>query len=784
MPVAILRRLVLSILILALTAVAGSARTMLPASAQTPPSQPARLPGHVLPALASATKLAKKPQAASEPLTLTVVLNRADQSGFESFLNDVQNPHSANFRHFASQTDLTNRYGPSQSSYNAVLNYLKQQGFTLEQGSANRLTLTVQGTRAQAEQAFGVQINDYQLDGRSFHANDTDPTVPGNIAPYIQAVVGMSNLAVPRPNFAVEPATSSTPQTAPATTPMALAQAYNFGSLGTTGAGQKVGLVEYDTYNPNDISIWLNGNGLNPALASQVSQENLGVPATLNENGGELEVLLDIDTVLGMAPGATVVAYNNCGNDLLPGCTNPLDFGAYFNAMINDGDTVISNSWAECEGETTEANVAGMDSILQSAAASGISVFSASGDNGSTCNDPPHSYPNGVDVPADVPSGTAVGGTTLQVAAGGAYQSESWWYGGGFGVSCYFQTPSYQAGIATGSAPCAPIAGITDYTCTTGNCRSVPDVSADADPNTGVRIYDSGYGGWVQVGGTSLATPVWAAGIALINQKLGHPTGNLNAVLYAPATAGGFHPAGGMTGAGNDFAHLGLGSFDLGLLAASIGHPGLVSLLPSPTKVAVGSTTTVTLGAVTPSSLGAWNITVTYNTSVLSATALSACSTISTCSQSAPGTITISGSSPAGLSGSQTLANLTFGGVSASGPPSPLTVTVNSLQDALGYPLVAGVIAGAIDVATPGLGDVNLDGSVDSLDALCILRTVVGLGGTAACPQPLPGNPIIANGETSANGPTALDALCVLRGVAGLDGTANCPAIIAGIVVP
>ena len=82
------------------------------------------------------------------------------------------------------------------------------------------------------------------------------------------------------------------------------------------------------------------------------------------------------------------------------------------------------------------------------------------------------------------------------------------------------------------------------------------------------------------------------------------------------------------------------------------------------------------------------------------------------------------------------------------------------------------------------LGDVNADGHVTSVDALCVLRQVVGLSGTSACPQPLPGNPIIATNETSANGPTSVDALCILRGVAGLPGTSSCPAITGSVAQP
>ncbi len=133
------------------------------------------------------------------PITLTVVLNRSDEAGFQRFLADIEDPHSANHGKFLSQDEITKRFGPSQQAYDETVAYLQQQGLTLVEGSANRLTLTVKGTRTQVEHAFSVQIGDYQLGNRSFYANDQDPLVPGSMAQHIQAVAGLSNLAQPQP---------------------------------------------------------------------------------------------------------------------------------------------------------------------------------------------------------------------------------------------------------------------------------------------------------------------------------------------------------------------------------------------------------------------------------------------------------------------------------------------------------------------------------------------------------------------------------------------------------
>jgi kumamolisin len=164
-----------------------------PASAATRPEPLVRLPGHVLDALKDAKPLPKSPGADAEQITLTIVLNRADQAGFERYLREVYDRQSPRFRRFLSQHALMTRFGPTQRAYDDVLSYLQRNGFTLVQGSANRMTLTMRGTRAQAERTFGVRIGDYETSGSRFFANDADPAVPLSLAAHVQAVMGLSS---------------------------------------------------------------------------------------------------------------------------------------------------------------------------------------------------------------------------------------------------------------------------------------------------------------------------------------------------------------------------------------------------------------------------------------------------------------------------------------------------------------------------------------------------------------------------------------------------------------
>jgi len=552
-----------------------------PAAAQTPPDQPVRLPGHVLDVLRQATQQPVAPRAvASTPVTVTVVLNHTNEAAFDAFLAAVEDPHSASFHHFATGTDLAARFGPSLTAYDAVVAYLQKSGLTLIEGSASRLTITVRGSRDQMEHAFGVQLHDFELDGRSFFASDVDPALPATIAPFVQSVSGLDNLARPQPHTARVLA-SAAANLAPAPyAPSSIGTAYNFAGAGSgiNGAGQKVALLEYDSFTMSDVTNWIAYEGLPAALANNVSVRSMGGAIT-QSTGGASEILLDIDTVLGLAPGASIAVYE-APND------GSVSWATMFSTMVNEGATVISNSWGDCESYVAASVLDGIDATLKDGAARGVTAFSASGDSGNVCNG---SVAGSAGVPDDAPHGVSVGGTTLSVNSGNSYAGESWWNNsgggaGGFSVSSHFSRPSYQDPFSSNSG------------------RSEPDVAADADPHTGIQICQatasgSGCPNGYLWGGTSMAAPEWAAGVALLNQKLGHTTGNLNQALYAKAGGAGFHQPGNMSAPSNDFAHLGIGSFNLGALVTAMGtsvptggQPGISTPVPGTTLS--GSTVT------------------------------------------------------------------------------------------------------------------------------------------------------------------------------------------------
>jgi hypothetical protein len=590
-----------------------------PAIGSDPGQGYVRLPGHVLDALRDVEPLASQSRLGhNQSMSLTLTLNRDDQHGFERYLADVYDPQSPSYRHFLSQQALAQRFGPSRRSYSQVWGYLNHQGFQLIAGSKNRMTLSVRATRAQVERTFGLRIREYQIGGRQFHANDVDPAVPNTLASAIKGIQGFSDLDHPHrvvqtsspggpPGFCSTNAIRSQgpgqrisikatcgegagPFLIPLCTVTALvggvfvfaggaallgvslvcllpyvfpkesdlssirtlkSQRLADGQSATAGAGQKIGLLEFDSYNQSDVADFLALTGA-PAPIGNLTE--VAVSGGTQPGANQDEVLLDIDTVMTGAPGAQVTVYDAPFNG------QAASYAALFNAMINGGVTIISNSWASCEDQISLAEAQSIDSVLQTAAASGISVFNGSGDTGSSCLD---GSANTVAVPADSPNATAVGGSSPIFGPGLTYGSESWWDGttstpatgqGGFGVSKFFAQPGYQNG----------------FTSATG--RSVPDVVADADPANGMVICQANAGGCPTgslYGGTSLATPEWAVYAALLNQSIGKNLGSFNQLLYPIANTQAFHNAAAM---GSDFAHVGLGSPSIGNLKIALSH--------------------------------------------------------------------------------------------------------------------------------------------------------------------------------------------------------------------
>src|SRR5271157_1052056 len=303
-----------------------------------------------------------------------------------------------------------------------------------------------------------------------------------------------------RQNLVVLPQVASTPT---GYTPQQIQKAYGIdqitfsgGTVADNGAGQTIAIVT--AYNDPNIS---------SDLAAFDTQYGLSAPpsftvddlATTTDPGWALETSLDVEWAHSVAPGANIVLVE------APSATLSGLFSAVNYARYQPSVSVVSMSWGTTEfwGESA------YDSFFTTPAGhTGVTFVAASGDSGAWY---------GPMYPSVSPNVLAVGGTTL-TAAGGTYGSETGWSGSTGGFSgfdsdgqTYEPEPSYQ----TATLQAVRLSSGT---------RTTPDVSFNADPNTGVAVYDSvpysGQSGWFQVGGTSAATPAWAGLVAIANQGL------------------------------------------------------------------------------------------------------------------------------------------------------------------------------------------------------------------------------------------------------------------------
>ncbi len=441
----------------------------------------------------------------TQKLSAAVSLKLRNRAELDTLIANVSTPGSALYGDYLTPAQFNARYAPTQAQVDQVRSYLTGQGLKVTGVSANRQVVDVTGSTSKMEKAFATSEVNYldTAEQRHFYANSKAPSLPTGIASLVQGITGLDNHTTRHANLAAE-------QVAPNATPSGFGPtqidgAYRFNQMSADGTGQTVAFVEFDGYKASDLTTYNTQYSLSGPAASTVSVDGANYDSSPGD--GQVEVELDAEVVRAVAPKATQLIYEAPNSD-----QGQLDM---FNKIVSDNRAqVISNSWGSCEPDTTPSVMTSGDNAMAQAAAQGISMYSASGDDGShdCARSTSGSGVTAVDFPASSPNGTGVGGTTLTVS-GTTYSSEHAWSGSGGGTSTVFAHPSWQAGSAK---------------------RMVPDVSSNADPNSGFAVYSQG--SWGVVGGTSAAAPTWAGFTALVNQKAaaaGHAkVGLANPALY------------------------------------------------------------------------------------------------------------------------------------------------------------------------------------------------------------------------------------------------------------
>lgn len=356
-----------------------------------------------------------------------------------------------------------------------------------------------------------------------------------------------------------------------------IAQAYNLGGYyqaGDAGQGETIGLLELEPNLTSDIAAFQSCYGTSTTVNYTAVDGGAGTGA------GSGEAALDIEQIISLAPRATIDVYQ------APNTTTGL-LDAYSAMVNNPSINVISTSWGLCEPGSGAAVIDSENTLFQKAAGEGKTVVAAAGDSGS---DDCQSGTLAVDDPASQPYVTGVGGTSLSDFTQPALQTtwnDSLGAGGG-GISAFWPMPSWQQDAASSLGVLSSASG---GPCgqSSGYCREVPDVSADADPNTGYWIIHTDSAGQQAelYGGTSAAAPLWAAFTALANASAacaGTALGDLNPLLYRAAGsdyASRFFDITSGTNADSSYGYPG------GLYAAAAGYD-MASGLGAPNGVTLG----------------------------------------------------------------------------------------------------------------------------------------------------------------------------------------------------
>jgi kumamolisin len=419
-----------------------------------------------------------------------------------------------------SREEFAATFGASEQDLNRVVGFGRQHGLKLVESSAARRTVVLSGTVAQMNRAFGVDLGRYESDKEAYRGREGPVHLPDELADVVEGVFGLDNRRMAKRAGGGAPAL-------PSLTPRQVAELYNF-PLSASASGQTIGLLEfgggYTVDNngvPVDIQAYFSSQGLaTPALFP------VGVDGFSNSPGdpnSDPEVVLDIEVAGSVAQGANIAVYFAPFTE--QGWVDIVTTAILASGLPADWapPSVISISWDWGEFESlgsfswTQAAMNAVDQTFQEAAMLGVTVFVASGDNGSDCqvgDGKAHVY-----YPASDPWVTTCGGTSILDVSGSSFTEVTWNDNGitGGGISDVFPLPDFQVGSAIPGSVNDGHQG-----------RGIPDIGGYAN---GYSIFLNGSMQgpfW----GTSETAPLYAGLVALINAIVGDSIGYLNPILY------------------------------------------------------------------------------------------------------------------------------------------------------------------------------------------------------------------------------------------------------------
>ena len=601
-------------------------------------------------------------------ITLMLRPTPEQQQALERLLEDQRDPQSPEYRKWLSPDEFGDRFGLNPDDMDRLTAWVETNGLHVDYIARSRAWLVLSGTAAQVKTAFRTEVHRYRVDNELHYANASDPAIPAALERVVLGIRGLDDFR-PQPRYKIRSLPADGRYTSGSTHSLApgdISTIYNVQPLygrGITGTGQRLVVVGQTDFNLSDIRTFRQTFGLAAMDPQVILVPGSKDPGTITSEVAE--AVLDVEWTGAIAQNAQIVFVNS---------TNVYNSLQY--AIDQVLAPVISMSYGYCEPQISSnpsATGQAIRALAQQANASGITWMAASGDSGAADCDTGSSATTGlsVDLPGSVPEVTSVGGTEFNEGGGDyfsatnganggsakSYIPEMVWndtatrnklLGGGGGQSILFTKPSWQTG------PGVPNDG----------ARDVPDISFAASPDhDGFRVVLNGATGIF--GGTSVAAPVFAGMVSLLNQAqmaAGGPSGlgNINPKLYSlaqtapyvfhdvtvgsnavPCTAGSTGCTSGSIGYGATQGYdraSGLGSIDLSSLASAWGGQTLAGsttlLTANPATIGSGGSTllTATVTAASGGAVPSGNVNFTVNGTALGTVGLTGATSVATAS--------------------------------------------------------------------------------------------------------------------------------------------------------
>jgi kumamolisin len=412
------------------------------------------------------------------------------------------------------RAEIADQFGADPADAALVTQTLEAQGITVVSTDLPSRRIRISSTVANAGRVFGTSLaaGESMVAGTAtaHRVREGGLSVPAQLDGIITAVLGLDDRPQARPQFRV----SSAAAASTSYTPLQLGELYRFPAM-TDGSGQIIAIIELGGgFETADLTTYFGGLGVgSPAVSSVGVDGATNVPGK-DPTGADGEVLLDIEVIGALSPKSIILVYFAPNTDA--GFVDAVSDAAH----ATPTPTAMSISWGQSEDQWTAQARTALDDALLDAAALGVTVTAAAGDNGSSDGSADGS--SHADFPASSPHALACGGTSLH-GSGTTITAETVWNDGsgkgatGGGISDVFPLPSWQkgAGVPGGKTP---------------GGRGVPDVAGNADPQTGYQVLVDGTR--AVYGGTSAVAPLWAALVARLAQSLGGPLGLLQPKLY------------------------------------------------------------------------------------------------------------------------------------------------------------------------------------------------------------------------------------------------------------